>query len=313
MTRGYPARRRWLRRASGLGFALGFASCGHAGPPTATESKAALGTGLAARVGSDSVSVDAVRAVARDGAIPLDVARDRLIRDALWAAGARRDLGPAELATTERGVLARALLEEIQRAARETPPTDDEIDELAKERWRTYDRPPSVVTAHALVRVLGPADDRPAHALADRLATALRGVTDADRFITQARTFAGDGLQIVAERLPPVAADGRVTADDVPGASMDADFSRAANALGSPGETSPAVKSRFGYHVILLLERIPERRVPMEERRTQLREDVFVRRGKRDYGRLLEKLRKLTPPDVDRAVLDLTSRVRVIR
>jgi peptidyl-prolyl cis-trans isomerase C len=166
-----------------------------------------------------------------------------------------------------------------------------------------------------VVLVKKPDDDRPARALADRLHEALRDVTQADRFVTAARAMATGGLEVVAEKVPAVAADGRVTADDSPPdrPPMVVEYARAANAIAAPGDKSPVVKSPFGYHVILLVERIPERRVPLERRRLELGGDVLVRRAKRELTHLLESLRRQSPPEVDRASADLTSRVQVRR
>lgn len=304
---------RWL--GSLAASSVGLVACGHSADRGPAERHAALGPRVAAQIGPNVIDVDSVRAVARDANVSLEVARDRLVRDALYAAGAEDAVGGREIVSAERAVHARALLEELQRSVSETPPTDAEIDELARERWKQYERPSSVVTAHVVVLVKKQDEDRPARALAERLHQALRDVTQADRFVTEARAVATGGLEIAAEKLPAVAADGRVTADDSPPdrPPMVVEYARAANAIAAPGDKSPVVKSPFGYHVILLVERVPERHVQLEQRRVELSGEVLARRAKRELTRLLESLRRQSPPDIDRASADLTSRVQVRR
>jgi hypothetical protein len=94
---------------------------------------------------------------------------------------------------------------------------------------------------------------------------------------------------------------------------FDRDFSVAANALASPSDKSPIVKTKFGYHLVFLAERLPELRVPPAEVRRALFDEVIIRRAKRDHAKTLDALRKSTPLEVSRAAADLTGRVRVGR
>jgi len=54
---------------------------------------------------------------------------------------------------------------------------------------------------------------------------------------------------------------------------------------------SPVVQSPYGYHVILLLERIAGTSVPREERRARVRDEIMTARAHRAKEDLLAKLR----------------------
>jgi hypothetical protein len=73
------------------------------------------------------------------------------------------------------------------------------------------------------------------------------------------------------------------------------------------------VKTAFGYHVILLVERFPEHRVSLEERRSLLAPEVRTRRAQTELKSLVSELRSRATIEVSRSADDLTSRVPVTR
>jgi hypothetical protein len=192
------------------------------------------------------------------------------------------------------------------------PGTDSEVNEVTAERWLEFDRPPSVRTAHAVVLVKKTDEAAPARALAERLAAALRGITVGAEFLERARAFpAPPPLSITAEQLSPVTADGRMWEHGPRPqvVTLDPDYTRAAHALKHPGDQSPIVKSAFGYHVIFLEELVPEQRVPLEERRALLNDEIVTRRAKKLLEATLTRLRQATPFEVVRAADSLTALV----
>lgn len=169
-----------------------------------------LPPGVVARVGSDDISSRGVGQVAAAQRITREQALDRMVADALFAAEAR-DRFPATVAAAERGAAARALLEELQRAARAAgPPTDTEVQQVTERRWWDLDRPPSVKVTHAVVRVKKPVDDSAARELAERIAKATVGAESAADFEKRATAVPANGLTVLVEHLPPVTEDGRV-------------------------------------------------------------------------------------------------------
>lgn len=306
------ARRRPELAYVALVVALG---CGeHRAPVAATGP---LPAGLAARAGSEDIPLTAVARIARAQGITPKAARERAIADALFAAAVRQNPTDApRVAAAERSILARALLDGIRdEALAHGPPTDEEVQTLTDQRWPELDRPPSFRTTHAVVLVKRPTDDAPARDLARELARAVSGAKDSDDFLARARAVPKQGLEISAERLPPVTPDGRIwDPDDEPPkplGGLDPDFTRAVVALAAPGDQSPVVKSAFGYHVIRLDERYPELRMSLEERRSLLAPQIQSRRAKRELDALLSHLHAETAVATERAAEALTALVPV--
>ena len=73
-------------------------------------------------------------------------------------------------------------------------------------------------------------------------------------------------LEVRVEELGPCTPDGRVVPSRAFGGTtvLVAEYAAAAHALQAPGDLSDPVRTEFGYHVIRLEERLPERRVPRE-------------------------------------------------
>ncbi len=296
-------------------FLLSACSARHSPPPPAHGK---LADGVVATVGHDSVSVQTVERIARAEHIALPLARKHAISDALFAAGAReRFAGTGRVKSAENAGLARALLEQLKSQAQaEGPVTDAEVARLTQLHWYDLDRPASVRTTHAVVLVNKPADDAPAKALAQRILEAVDGVHDPAAFKKRAEAVPTGGLQVRVETLPPVAADGRVIPEQppLPGAELqhfDKQFAEAANAITKVGEHSPVVRSKFGYHVILLDKRLPAKHVSLDQRRKELAAEAIAARAGKAEKALLKRLRASTPTQVVRSFGDLTSRVRV--
>ena len=117
-----------------------------------------------------------------------------------------------------------------------------------------------------------------------------------------------------AERLPALTRDGRTyypegAPAELAGQRLDKDFAEAAFGL-TVGQISTPVKSIFGYHVILCEARLPEKRVPLEERRQLLGDEVLKGRAERAKQDLLGRLSSSTPILIARSVEDLTARVQ---
>src|SRR4029453_9822539 len=135
----------------------------------------------------------------------LGAARERAVSDALFAAFAKQHYaGTGRIESIERSALGRSILEELGRRARsQGAPSDEEVAELTAERWFDFDRPVSVRTTHAVVRLANPADKQKARAVAERIAEAVHGVKDPAEFKKRALGVPRDGLEVVAESLQP--------------------------------------------------------------------------------------------------------------
>lgn len=290
---------------------VGGASCRRT-EPTVRIGSPALAPGLVARVGPLSISAQTVEATARAAGCSATEALHRVVQDALLAAEGHAALARhAELGLIEATVWARVLLQDIRARARERGlPSDEELAAATERRWLELDRPPSARTTHALARIKRPQQAAEAREVAGRIARATHGALDADDFKRRALAVKPGAIEVVVEALPPITEDGRtvpvgaVAAD--PAAKFDARFARACHAIARPGEQSDPVESGFGWHVILLEERLPAVRIPAEERRRMVADEVYRERARRERDRLVEVLRAQAPVVVARNATELT-------
>lgn len=293
-----PARAALITLAAAL--ALGGCGSGKEAPPPPSAS-GELAPGTVARVGRHAVTVPLVAHVAQAQRVPLPEARDRAVRDALLASEAEAlhldQSADVQMAT--RAILARRLLQDLAGESAKAPISDEELRAATEQHWLELDRPEGFEVVHAVIR-LDPKDDEAKRAAARTLAEAMRaalaplherlaelprpapspdprspGPDDplGEAFIKAAEAAPHVGFELRAEKLQPFAADGRVL--DPSGRGYDADFARGAATLKERGELTPVVSSPFGMHVIMLLERTPEQRVPEAERRAKLHDEIL--------------------------------------
>jgi len=290
--------------------------CARTADEAPTSRHARLPQGVVARVASEEVSLETVQRVARAQGVTPEIARDRAVSDARSAAQAREIFrGREVLPVLERAAASRALLEDLkQEALAKGPATDAEVAEQTALRWREFDRPEAARTTHAVALLDKNNDEAKARAVAQDIYDAVRGAKNSEDFLRLAQAVPHDGVEVRAERLPAVTADGRVYDPDKPSATseqtLDLDFARAAIAL-SAGQISAPTKSRFGYHVIFCEARLPELRVPLEERRRLMHDEVIKARAERAKQELLARLSATAPIPISRAVDDLTSLIRI--
>lgn len=280
--------------------------------PNATSSE--LGDGIAARVGPLDVPVALVASIASAQHLSLADAREAATHDALFALHARaRGLDETlDARAAIRGRLARARLAAIASEARQSPPTDTEVDEGTVAHFLDLDRPEGFRVVHAVAMFPKGADaavKQRVRGVAERVARVVAGAPDADAFRTRAEAVEHEGIELRVESLEPVAADGRVL---VPGGgAYELPFARAAARLSSVGELSPVVETSFGQHVLMLLERTPPRHVPLEERRRLLADEIVTVRERRAAKALLDELHAAHPVTVERSADALLASVPV--
>jgi parvulin-like peptidyl-prolyl isomerase len=283
-------------RSRALVFLIALACGNSAKPPVET---AALGGTTVAVAGAVAIDVSLAEAVARkDGKAPR-AAVDDLVYDAVLAQGAleKKLDRSASVRVAERAVLARVVTERLARdAAAKGVPTDEELAKVTERHWREVDLPEQARVVHAVVMTKDPEKKKRMRAVAEDLRRAVLGAKDEQDFIARAKSVDAQGLEIRPEALTPFVADGRVVA----GGQLVQSFVDAAFAL-QLGDTSPIVETQFGLHVIRMLERLPPKLVPKEERRTMFHEEVVAMRAHDAYVALLEDQKRRTPVAIDPA------------
>ncbi|MBX3190494.1 MAG: peptidylprolyl isomerase [Labilithrix sp.] len=294
-----------VRRAAALliPFAFSCLSCSDSRGPV--EEGAALGGEIAARVGSEAIPLSLVNRVAADQRVTPREALHRLVDDAISAHAARARGLDRSTPTSWRLTAARARFTADKLAADARalgPPTDEEIAKLSAQHWREVDRPPAVRVVHAVARTFrqgqdakkdgtGEASPR-ARAVADEILAAVRSAADEEDFLAKAKAVAHpDDVHVVVEALPAVVEDGRSLEG---GGGLDPKFAKAASELASPGDMK-LVDTAFGWHVIRLVEKIPEQRMDHEARRIAFGEAAYAARARAATDARIAALHAATP------------------
>jgi PPIC-type PPIASE domain len=262
-----------------------------------------------ALVGSIHLSKDVVANVAASAKISPSEALTRLTEDALLVESAHRSNVQREpgIQTQSKFALARALIRKEWSEAKEGGEVNEsEISEVRKARWRDFERPPAVRVVHFVVRRPKPESDgfkQNGRALAEVLRQDVKNAKTPEEFLAIAGTSKKrDGLEIVAEALPPFVRDGQLTESE---GSMDALFSAAAFDLTTAGQLSPIAESPFGFHVIRLVEQFAPTHTPDDEIRVRVASDVLRVRGRKSYEAQLAALRAKAPIAIEPAAESL--------
>ena len=274
-----------------------------------------LDQGVAARVGPVEIRADVIAKFAAAQNLSLEEVRDGAVRDALFALGAEKEaLDQATMVRPAvRARLARARLAAIEAETAQPPPTDEEVEAATARHFLELDRPEGFRVIHAVARVPDDADDatkEKARALATRVASAVADAEDASEFESRAKEVETDGVDLLVEALEPVAADGRVLHPS--GGQFVEPFAAAAARLSRPGEKSPVVETEFGFHVMMLLEKTPGKRIRIEERRAILGSEILANRARKETGLLLERLRNERSVHVERSAFALIDGLQVL-
>ena len=269
---------------------------------------ALLGGEVAARVGGQAIPLSVVAAVANAQRVSPQEAARKVIDDEIAASAARaRGLDRSwNLATAVRARITADRL--LANAKRLGPPSNDEVERLSALHWTEVDRLSTVRVIHVIARAKERAQDAEAREVAKKLHDAVLPASSAEDFETRARAVPhSPAIEVKVETLPAFASDGRI----VRGGQMDKAFAYAASALPAPGATSDVVESSFGWHVIRLIERLPEQRMPLDDRRTAFAEEALAMRGHDSATAVLKDVSARHPVEISPAAESLMQTVRI--
>lgn len=207
---------------------------------------------------------------------------------------------PSATSAVVRATLFRSFMESWSDAQlRRAPITSAEVEAATAKAWLEVRRPRSVRFGEIFLAVRPIESDELARHNMEDLRARVEGAESTVQFGQMATEAASAlGIEISARMWPPVAADGRVVPaalGDDPNESVPGVLVRAATALREPGDKSPVIGSRDGYHLLIAHEIIPEREVPADKIEKVTRPLVAADRGGAELARLREALRKRTP------------------
>jgi parvulin-like peptidyl-prolyl isomerase len=279
-------------------------SCSNAGPPSARDRPLAVHSAQAdqivATVNGVPLLVEDLKRQMRDG-VSKQAGLTRLIQLELLAQEAqRRRLGrTAAVREAHNRALVHVLARQFGKAF-----TADKVTEALIERSYQLNRFRYVYPTRAHVSHLMVAADprRPqeyhtrARQLAQRIRDELGALPRIDleglkSVFSVWKTKARDqGFRLIQEQFTR-------TRDSLTKPFADAAFSL------KPNELSQVVRTRFGYHVVLLLELLPARNTPLAEVRDEIRQRIHPEAKRIEFQRFVEALEKQSRARVNLEIL----------
>ncbi len=243
---------------------------------------------IVALVDGVPIFMEEARFMLDGGVATVGEAVDVLVDNELLAAEAiRRGWGRADDVEHERTKALAARL--LQRVGKETTVEDVDLDEI-KKRYSTQKKRfvhgplRKVIHAVVLTGKKGMASDE-ARSAAREIAVVAAGVFDADGFEAEVKALEKkNGWNLKVESLPPFERNDSRFAT----AFVDAAYN-----IGGPGGISPAFETKFGWHVIMMLEDLPASDVSFEDARGILAEEILpsvrARRAQKLVSRLVRE------------------------
>lgn len=292
----------WLAASALVGACDGATSRGGAPGSDATQRRAPeIPAGeLVARVGEREIGAGHVRELLAelDAGVGARGALDALVEQQLLAdeAARRGFAGRREVAHARRNALARRLLErEAQHVSIESL-DQERLRRIYDEQLERFVHGPQRKIVHALVRTgKGGLPEREAAQAATEIGAAVADATTEAQFRAGVEPFKERlGGAVKVESLPPFAADSQ---------RFVAPFVAAAFAIQAPGRSSAPVATRFGWHVLWLVDELPARETSFEEAKEIIGRQLVPVEQQRRVDLLIERLEQRWGGTIDERAL----------
>lgn len=298
--REHWSRRRALRAGAMLALLLACSGCRRAGSGelrdiVMTAAEPASPTEVVARVNGAPILASDVAEQMRGGESAEQALQSLVQLELLAQEAHRRGLGRHPSVTEEQHRAMARLL--IQRRFRDGMGVADIPRELVAEAYRLnigqYQHPELVQVAHLLVPMAlnaPPELHAQARSVAERARSiAASGPLSEEEFKQLRGVLRKEtGIRVRAESLRTAKRGNTVP-----------EFADAAFALTRPGQISPVVQTKFGYHVIYLVNRSPEVHVALEQAEQEIRERILPQARTMALLRYLATLQKELGVSID--------------
>jgi hypothetical protein len=267
---------------------------GCTGPGTGPERGAGragrdeVGGSVVSTVNGHAIRVAEVEATAHATGIPRRESLRRLQSERLLVEEATRRgrfARAPEVVDVARRAAVQALLD--VEAAEVTVP-DGDVEEAYEEQRARFETKEQRVVVHFLAGMREGAPEvleERARAFAAAALEELKVVTDLPAWKAKHTGKVIEGVQTLAENLPPLAREGRVVKP----------FEDAMFSLAQPGVVPAPVRTSYGWHAIRVLEITPAKVVPYETAAATLRNELRLERQTAHVAKLIEQLRRQHP------------------
>lgn len=257
---------------------------GRVAQPIASRGQARVGGTVVSTVNGEAITLEDVRTLVRGSRLDAAEALRRLQAERLLMAEAERRGRSADGAVRHvtRQALVQALLD--QEAATATV-SDAELRAAYQREHDRFDVPERRASLHVLASVETPEQDKAAYAFIRRVRNELAASADPETVWTRYQMHVEPGLRVSAERIPAVDRDAPFVKP-----YLDALFG-----VTAAGVVAKPVRTRFGWHAIVVTEITPASHKTLEAASEELRAELLQEKRRVHIEEFLRDLRRDLP------------------
>jgi len=204
------------------------------------------------------------------------------------------EVRPSAVRAVERGLLLRSFFE-TEADFDPRPATEAEQVELVDQNWQLLDQPPAVQAAEVYLPVSFVEADEAALTKMEHVRSQAEGALSLDDFVAKVQAAAATvSARVDGRKLPPLSKTGKVvlkSPSDDGKLTIGPDLVQAISELKSPGELSPIVGTKDGYHLFYAVQLYPAERLSGSERAQALRTLLGARRSSAAVAEARKKLK----------------------